>query len=130
MITLLIPMPPSANHLFSTVPRQTRRGLKMVRVKSPEYTAWATPIAQLWRLQRVRVTAYPVRVRLVVTYGVGLNHARDLDNMLKPTLDTLTAAGVIKGDSIAYVHGVAVDLEPGDSSRPATARVEIRGPGD
>lgn len=94
-------LPPSTNNLFITVERR--------RVKSPEYRAWITENeAEAGRL--ATPTAFPVRVRIEV-HGK-LNVRRDLDNIIKPTLDLLVSVGVLPDDNVKYVTGGRWEYHP------------------
>lgn len=86
-----LPWPPGNNHLFSVF-----RGRKIKSKKGREYTAAVikqiTEANQQYLLTgslKVKITAYPpTRVK------------RDLDNLFKSPLDSLTQAGVIADDSL------------------------------
>lgn len=86
-----LPCPPGNNHLFSVF-----RGRKIKSKKGREYTAAVTQQIteanqqyQLAGRLKVKILAYPpTRAR------------RDLDNLFKAPLDSLTHAGVIADDSL------------------------------
>lgn len=84
-----LPYPPSANHYLA----RTRRGVR---------TTEQTQRFKQECARRLRGTPHerfcgPVRVEVLANPP---DHARrDLDNMLKVTLDAMTAAGVWKDDS-------------------------------
>lgn len=86
-----LPWPPGNNHLFSVF-----RGRKIKSKKGREYNALvnqyileANQQYQLAGRLKVKILAYPpTRVR------------RDLDNLFKAPLDSLTQAGVIADDSL------------------------------
>jgi len=88
---LTLPWPPGNNHLFSVF-----RGRKIKSKKGREYTAAVTQQItkanqqyQLAGRLKVKILAYPpTRAR------------RDLDNLFKAPLDSLTHAGVIADDSL------------------------------
>ena len=87
-------VPPSLNNLFVN----GKRG----RFKSPEYKTWqAKATIELWQQHGWHV-AGPIRVRLT------FNRARtraDLDNLQKPILDVLMAAGRISDDqNVVELH--------------------------
>lgn len=89
---VMLPLPPSTNNLFATVNGR--------RVKSRAYREWlaATGAAPV-ELRRPKTL--PAEVRVTVFGKV--NRQRDLDNFLKPVLDSIVAAGVLPGDSLAHV---------------------------
>lgn len=86
-----LPWPPGNNHLFSVF-----RGRKIKSKKGREYTEVVTQQIiksnqqyQLAGRLKVKILAYPpTRAR------------RDLDNLFKAPLDSLTKAGVIADDSL------------------------------
>lgn len=88
---ITLPWPPGNNHLFSVF-----RGRKIKSKKGREYTAAVlqqiTEANQQYQLAgrlKVKILAYPpTRAR------------RDLDNLFKAPLDSLTHAGVIADDSL------------------------------
>lgn len=88
---ITLPWPPGNNHLFSVF-----RGRKIKSKKGREYTTAVTQqiteANQQYRLAgklKVKILAYPpTRAR------------RDLDNLFKAPLDSLTSAGVIADDSL------------------------------
>jgi len=79
--------PPSLNNLFVNG--------KKGRFKSPEYRTWQTRACLALRKQSGWHVAGPINVRL--TFNRRQTRA-DLDNMIKPTLDLLMAAGRISDD--------------------------------
>ncbi|MCA1178888.1 MULTISPECIES: RusA family crossover junction endodeoxyribonuclease [unclassified Pantoea] len=88
---ITLPWPPGNNHLFSVF-----RGRKIKSKKGREYTSAVTQQItesnqqyQLAGRLKVKILAYPpTRAR------------RDLDNLFKAPLDSLTHAGVIADDSL------------------------------
>ncbi len=88
---ITLPWPPGNNHLFSVF-----RGRKIKSKKGREYTALVNQYIlesnQQYNLTgrlKVKINAYPpTRAR------------RDLDNLFKAPLDSLTQAGVIADDSL------------------------------
>lgn len=88
---ITLPWPPGNNHLFSVF-----RGRKIKSKKGREYTTAVTQqiteANQHYHLAgklKVKILAYPpTRAR------------RDLDNLFKAPLDSLTSAGVIADDSL------------------------------
>jgi Holliday junction resolvase RusA-like endonuclease len=93
-----IPHPPSTNHLFATVNGR--------RVKTGVYKAWQKKaVSVLLHLRPPE--SLPCRVVMLV-YGK-LNPARDLDNMVKPALDALVAAGVLPADNVTAVRRCEIE---------------------
>lgn len=79
--------PPSLNHLFLNV----KRG----RIKSPEYTKWQ--VMSVLQLRRQAAWHVPGQVCVRLLFGRRDTRA-DLDNLIKPILDLLMAAGRIADD--------------------------------
>lgn len=92
--------PPSLNNLFVNG--------KKGRFKSPEYKTWQ--IKSLLHLRKHGAWHVPGAVEIKLTFCRGQTQA-DLDNLIKPTLDLLMAAGRIADDrnvtaiSAAFVKG-------------------------
>lgn len=84
-----LPYPPSANHYLARTRRGVRTTEQTQRFKQEcAFRLRGTPHDRFCGPVRVEVLANPP------------DHARrDLDNMLKVTLDAMTAAGVWKDDS-------------------------------
>jgi Holliday junction resolvase RusA-like endonuclease len=80
-------LPPSLNNIFLNV--------KKGRIKSPEYRAWQTRACLHLRKQSGWHVPGPIRVRL--TFNPTKTRS-DLDNLIKPMLDLLMAAGRISDD--------------------------------
>lgn len=87
----LLPMPPSTNNLFVTVPG---RG----RVKSRAYALWREEAG--WELKRQRAKLIPGNVDVTIIARKPNGKKRDLDNLAKPILDLLVRCSVISDDSL------------------------------
>jgi len=102
---LKLPMPPSVNHLWFNV-----RGRGRVRAK--RYKAWHDDAG--WRIRAARVPKISGRVNVTLRAALP-SRPRDLDNILKPLLDALTAFNVIDDDK--FVTRLAAEwaaaVEPG-----------------
>lgn len=79
--------PPSLNNLFVNG--------KKGRFKSPEYRTWQTRAVLALRKQGGWHVPGPINIR--ITFNRGQTRS-DLDNLLKPALDLLMAAGRISDD--------------------------------
>lgn len=85
-LTVAMPTPPSVNHLFATF--TDKRGNQR-RIKSRDYQAWEEEAgrAQGWRrVTEERLNKLPWRVYIV---AFNLPRNRDVDNVIKPTLDLI-----------------------------------------
>ncbi len=80
--------PPSLNNLFINVKGKGR-------IKSPDYRAWQTNALLQLRRQYGWHVAGPIHVRLLFNRA---DTRSDLDNLVKPVLDTLMSAGRISDD--------------------------------
>jgi Holliday junction resolvase RusA-like endonuclease len=122
MNTVDLPIPPSTNHLWKSVHRNGRTRV----VLTPEYEAWKSEAVLLVRTSLARVAHYPVVIRVVVYGGKGWRANRDIDNVLKPILDSLVTAERIAGDDTRYVREVVATFEPtNQSTRSAICRVIV-----
>ena len=93
MIIIVTPHPPSVNHYYG----QARSGKRYIKPAGIEY--------------RIATKEYVDRHKLVAPAGflqVGIqvyppdNRRRDMDNLLKATLDSLQHAGVYEDDSLIH----------------------------
>lgn len=101
--TITVPIPPSVNNLFRTTGR--------MRYKTGEYREWIADTAREFA-RLIPATAFPVEVWVKVTGKV--NRQRDIDNVNKPILDALKAAGVVPDDNLKHVDRVDAWYEPGE----------------
>lgn len=85
----VLPFPPSVNNYYAVV-----RGRKILSKRGREYKRGAAQHLLVWGLQRIEG---PVWVELL--YVPPDRRRRDLDNLLKPVLDSLTEAGIYGDDS-------------------------------
>lgn len=58
------------------------------------------------------VVSYPVSVWVTLQ---SRNTRRDIDNAIKPTLDALVKAGILKDDNLGCVNRLFVSYQPGYS---------------
>lgn len=92
MTTLTLPLPPSVNSYHRSV--TTRAGFSKVLI-SKEGRAWKKKALQLAAMQRCQPVDGEVAIALVVYFK---DRRRDLDNVAKPVLDLLQAAGLLEND--------------------------------
>ena len=90
MIIAILPVPPSANSLYIAKDRH--------RYISPVYKRWLREARVLMRC----LDTFPAKTPLRVDIDVVLSRRRDLDNIIKPILDSMQPskawAGVIPDD--------------------------------
>lgn len=86
-----LPYPPSANGLWRNV-----NGTTLI---ARRYRAWRKEAMAVLMIQRPAKIPGAYRMTMIATRPD--NRRRDLSNLLKATEDLLTAAGVIKDDSLA-----------------------------
>lgn len=101
---LALPAPISTNNLFASVPGKGR-------VKTTAYKNWVSAALNLIALQRPRTFAGPVQITLYV--GEERAGVKDADNTLKPAIDTLKKAGIIRDDSREWVRSAQAVWVPG-----------------
>ena len=104
MITLTLPYPPTVNHYYTVV-----RGRKILSKNGREYLARVVSYGVACGVKKIKG-------KVAVSIGAYLpdQRRRDLDNLLKPTLDALVAAGVIEDDSkIGRLSIEMVGFRPG-----------------
>jgi Holliday junction resolvase RusA-like endonuclease len=89
-------MPPSANAMRSHFISDG----KVQSVKSKAYAAWKK--ASAWEIASARPGRIegPYRVSMAFQRDWRSKGPRDLDNLIKPSMDSLVAAGVVKDDSL------------------------------
>lgn len=103
---LIWPVPPSVNHIWR------RRG--KATYLSEHYQRWLKEAQTRAYEQRARSTDGQVQVHLTVIPGRGWRSNRDLDNLLKPTLDALCRFGLILDDNCTIVRQLSACMGKGD----------------
>lgn len=116
MVTIQVPIPPSANHIHAYAKGRVRR--------SKNYEIWLTQCRYL--LGRPGAVLGVVTIEIVVRGGKGWRANRDLDNIIKPILDLLRHLGVIEEDNTGIVHGIKIVFEPAvDKAAEATVTITV-----
>lgn len=88
-ITLQLPLPPSANRLWVRAQKGMRR--------SDEYVAWLLEAGWTAKAQRCGKVAGPFKVSIHATRPD--KRKRDIDNLIKPSLDLMEHLQIIEDDS-------------------------------
>ena len=104
------PVPPSVNHIWR------RRG--KATYLSDNYQRWLRDAQACAFEQRAKFVAGQVGVSLTVIPGRGWRSNRDLDNLLKPTLDALCRFGLIFDDNCTVVRQISCAMGMGTGWKP------------
>ena len=110
-MSVILPAPPSANQMYKIVSRKL--------VKTHRYVLWCNSVGYLLR---ARFREMPHKTPLRVEIRAAVSRRRDIDNLIKPTLDALQACGVIKDDR--WVDSIVMNRVT-DSGRLADGEVEL-----
>lgn len=105
-ILITLPVPPSANAIW----RVARRG----RItKSTAYTKWLHECDIIGLTERVPRGSieHPVSIAITVRSGPGWRRDRDIDNIIKPTLDWLVRWCVLSDDNCGIVRHIEVSYD-------------------
>lgn len=113
---VVLPMPPTSNHLFPT-------GKHGRRYKSKEYQEWQDVAVRLLQEQMPSPPSFPVEVRIVIYRGSGWRDTADVCNREKAITDALVKAGVIPNDSCQYVAGARIGFLDRERASPADVAV-------
>ena len=89
--SLSLPFPPTLNH-------NVRSGYGM-RFRTRQYRAFIDNVYWIWRTEGPRRWDRQRRYAVVIVAYMPDRRKRDLDNIVKPTLDALTNAGAWDDDS-------------------------------
>ena len=98
MITLILPYPPTVNHMY----RRARGHLAL----TPEALAFRHAVRMIAMVQGVTPITGPVAVFLDVYRP---RRRGDLDNILKATLDALNNVAYADDDQVQQIHAVRYD---------------------
>ena len=97
----ILPVPPSANQMW-------RVGGGRV-YKSRPYAMWQVEATQAI-IEQGPYDSIPERAIYCVEIAAVINHRRDIDNLGKPTLDTLSKVGVVPDDR--WANRVLLSRQP------------------
>lgn len=97
----IFPVPPSANAMW----KHSQRGV----FASPAYTAW-TEEASLYARQQLDKFTGKVEIVIVVKSGDEWRWNRDVDNIIKPTVDMLVKSERIQGDTVDILRRVTCEF--------------------
>lgn len=97
----IFPIPPSANAMW----KHSRKGV----FSSSEYTTWTEECSCYSRQQLDKFTG-AVEIVIVVLSGNGWRWDRDIDNIIKPTIDMLVKSERIPNDTCGIVRRVTTEF--------------------
>lgn len=112
--SVTLPIPPTANRMWRN--GNTRQG------KSAEYEGWKRAASWDVNMQRKGVKfTDPVSVTIIAKQP---NKLRDLDNLIKPSLDSLQAGCLLSNDNI--VRSITARWAEDHDALTGEMRVEVR----
>ena len=76
-------------------------------VRSKKYNAWLDKHIPIFQRGLRKAERFPVDIEIKVVRGRQWDSRRDIDNILKPTVDALTKAGIIPDDKTQFVASAA-----------------------
>jgi crossover junction endodeoxyribonuclease RusA len=88
-VTLQLPLPPSANRLWV----RARKGMR----RSDEYVAWLLEAGWTAKTQRPNSIKGPFKISIHASRPD--KRRRDIDNLIKPTLDLVESLRIVENDS-------------------------------
>ena len=101
-IDAVFSIPPSINSCYRSYNRRV--------IKSKKYCDWQKKQLLLFNSD-ARSVKGPLRISVIVYSGKGWRKNRDLDNILKPLLDTLILIGFIEDDNSAIVKAISIEIQ-------------------
>jgi len=96
--TYVLSVPPSTNACYANFGK--------ARVKTKKYKAWIRGELAALVAQRAK----PMLQTATVSITLPLSTRGDCDNRVKPTLDLLVRAGILRDDRSDYVNAVSVSF--------------------
>ena len=115
MNSAVIPVPPTANRLHGT---NRKTGKKYLTTEQRKWRDGAG------LLVKSCMRKMPKQTPLIVYLYADINHKRDLDNIIKPTLDMLQSAGIINDDR--WVDKITAHRCCGSAERQGYMEMEIQ----
>ncbi|MBX3533386.1 MAG: RusA family crossover junction endodeoxyribonuclease [Xanthobacteraceae bacterium] len=94
--TCQLPVPPSLNNIYRNAGKR--------RIKTKEYEAWCLECD--WELARLKPPAFSLGRVDVSIYLAMPRRPSDIDNRIKPLMDSLQRCEVIRGDDNRFVRSV------------------------
>lgn len=96
---ILLPWPPTVNHYYTVA-----RGRKILSTKGRAYKAYAVKCMTVQRIAKLDAEAAPFGLHILARPPD--KRRRDLDNLLKPIIDSLVDYGAIPDDWM--VHDIRI----------------------
>lgn len=104
---ITLPCPPSMNSIWRVGRRVGSK--KSVVYLSGTYKNWLeTIVLDVRRMPKIK--DYPIRVEIKVQAGNDWRK-RDIDNLIKPTLDALVKFGCLEGDDSKKITSISIQFE-------------------
>lgn len=99
MTTYVLAVPPSVNQMYANAKRGGR-------FKTRAYKSWIAGELKALLAQRAKPLGSPAVISITLPLGT----RGDCDNRIKPTIDLLVHAGILKDDRSDFVRSVSVSF--------------------
>lgn len=115
-LTATFTIPPSINGCYRSYNRRV--------IKSKKYCDWQNQQLFIFKSDE-RIVQGALKINVIVYSGKGWRKNRDLDNILKPLLDTLILIGFIEDDNSAIVKFISIEIRTETPAKQARLEVVI-----